>query len=449
VRGVSWHGVDFGDWLVLGIVLALLVLAALLSAVETSITSASRPRLAALERQGNARAKLVLRLKEQSEQFIAAVLLGNNLVNILGSALTTSVLISFFGDAGVLFATVIMTVLVVVFGEVMPKVWAYSGADRVALALAPFARTMMSVLSPLATATRWAALGMLRMLGWKPAGRPAEVAADELKGAIELHGTAQPDAGAKKERQMLRSILDLGDVTVADILVHRRQIFALDSGQPVEAIIEQALSSPHTRIPLWRGQPDNVIGVLHAKALLQAVRANPGDPAAIDIAAISARPWFIPDSTSLLDQLEAFRRKREHFALVVDEYGALLGVVTLEDILEEIVGDIAERHDFNVPGVRAQTDGSWVVDGHVTIRDLNRQFDWRLPDESAATIAGLVLYEARRIPEIGQVFVFHGLRFEILRRKRNQIATLRISVLDDAAAPKTDPAAAAAGARAA
>ena len=446
---MSWDMVEYDDWLILGIVLVLLVVAALLSAVETSITSASRPRMAALERQGNARARLVLRLKEQSEQFIAAVLLGNNLVNILGSALTTSVLIAFFGDAGVIYATVIMTVLVVIFGEVMPKVWAFSGADRVALTLAPFARMMMSVLSPLATATRWAAMGMLRMLGWKPADRPAEVAADELKGAIELHADAKSGADAKKERQMLRSILDLADVTVADILVHRRQVVAIDAGQPVEAVIEQALSSPHTRIPLWRGQPDNVIGVLHAKALLQAVRANPGDPSAIDIASIATRPWFIPDTTSLLDQLEAFRRRREHFALVVDEYGALLGVVTLEDILEEIVGDIAERHEFNVPGVRAQPDGSWVVDGHVTIRDLNRQFDWRLPDESAATIAGLVLYEARRIPEVGQVFVFHGLRFEILRRKRNQIATLRVSTLGDTAAPKTGSAAAPAGERAA
>lgn len=441
--------VEFGDWVIFCVVLALLVVAALLSAVETSITSASRPRLAALERQGNPRAKLVLRLKQQSDQFISAVLLGNNLVNILGSALTTSVLIAFFGDAGVIYATVIMTVLVVVFGEVMPKVWAFNGADRVALGLAPFARAMMAVLSPLATATRWAALGMLGLMGWRPGDGRGEASSDELKGAIELHGDAQSDAGAKKERQMLRSILDLADVTVADILVHRRQVVAIDAAQPVEAIIQQALSSPHTRIPLWRGQPDNVIGVLHAKALLQAVRANPGDPSTIDIAAIASRPWFTPDSTSLLDQLEAFRRRREHFALVVDEYGALLGVVTLEDILEEIVGDIAERHEFNVPGVRAQTDGSWVVDGHVTIRDLNRQFDWRLPDESAATIAGLVLYEARRIPEVGQVFVFHGLRFEILRRKRNQIATLRVSTLVDAATAKTPPAAEPGGERAA
>jgi Mg2+/Co2+ transporter CorB len=236
---------------------------------------------------------------------------------------------------------------------------------------------------------------------------------------------------------MLRSILDLADVAVSDIMIHRRQVVAIDADQPPGAILEQALSSPHTRIPLWRGTQDNVIGVLHAKALLAALRANGGDPTTIDIAQIAGRAWFIPDSTSLLDQLEAFRRRREHFALVVDEYGGLMGVVTLEDILEEIVGDIAEKHEFKVPGVRPQADGSFIVDGSVTIRDLNRQFDWRLPDEDAATIAGLVLYEARRIPDVGQILTFHGLRFEILRRKRNQIATLRILTIGDAAAQKT------------
>ena len=427
---MTWSDIDGGDWLVLAVVLALLMLAALLSAVETSITSASRPRMAALERQGNVRARLVLRMKEQSEQFISAVLLGNNLVNILGSALTTSVLIAFFGDAGVIYATIIMTVLVVVFGEVMPKVWAFNGADRVALGLAPFARAMMSVLSPLATATRWAAMGMLSVLGWRPSDRPADVAADELKGAIELHGAVQSDAGARKERQMLRSILDLADVSVADILVHRRQVVAIDAGQPVEAIIEQALSSPHTRIPLWRGQPDNVIGVLHAKSLLQAVRANTGDPAAIDIAAIAARPWFIPDTTTLLDQLEAFRRRREHFALVVDEYGALLGVVTLEDILEEIVGDIKDEHDIAVQGVRLQPDGSVLADGSVPIRDVNRAMDWSLPDEEATTIAGLVIHEARLIPDAGQTFTFYGFRFEVLRKSRNRVTSLRITPVE-------------------
>ncbi|CAM9946676.1 unnamed protein product, partial [Phaeothamnion confervicola] len=425
---MSFEFPDLPGWAIAVSVVLLLVIAALLSAVETSITSASRPRLAEMERRGSRRAGIVNRLRDQRDKFISAVLLGNNLVNILGSALTTSALIALFGDAGVLYATVIMTVLVVVFGEVMPKLWAFAHADRVALILAPFARGMVALLSPFATATGTVARCMLQMLGVRVrAGEEAEAAAEELRGAIELHGATHRDATVRKERQMLRSVLDLADVSVSDIMIHRRLVVAIDADQKPEAILEQALSSPHTRIPLWRGTPDNVVGVLHAKALLSALRANGGDPSTIDIAQIATRPWFTPDSTSLLDQLEAFRRRREHFALVVDEYGGLMGVVTLEDILEEIVGDIDEKHEFRVPGVRPQSDGSFVVDGSVTIRDLNRQFDWRLPDEDAATIAGLVLYEARRIPEVGQIFLFHGLRFEILRRKRNQVATLRIS----------------------
>jgi Mg2+/Co2+ transporter CorB len=439
---LSWELPELPGWFTIAAVLVLLVMAALLSAVETSITSASRPRLAQMERLGSRRAKLVNKLRDQRDQFISAVLLGNNLVNILGSALTTSALIALFGDAGVLYATVVMTVLVVVFGEVMPKMWALGNADRVALSLAPFARAMMAFLSPLATATRVAAKSMLNILGVRYGADTPEAAAEELRGAIELHGEGEAgQTTIRKERQMLRSILDLADVAVSDIMVHRRQVVAIDADQPPSAILEQALSSPHTRIPLWRGTQDNVIGVLHAKALLSALRANGGDPTTIDIAQIAGRAWFIPDSTSLLDQLEAFRRRREHFALVVDEYGGLMGVVTLEDILEEIVGDIAEQHEFKVPGVRAQPDGSYVVDGAVTIRDLNRQFDWRLPDDHAATIAGLVLYEARRIPEVGQILTFHGLRFEILRRKRNQIATLRIAAIGDAAAQKAGAAA--------
>jgi len=437
MEGLSFELPNLPAWVTVVAVILLLLIAALLSAVETSITSASRPRLIEMERRGSRRAGLVNRLREQQDKFISAVLLGNNLVNILGSALTTSALIALFGDAGVIYATIIMTVLVVVFGEVMPKLWAFAHADRVALILAPFARGMIAVLSPIAAATGGAARGMLKLLGVRVrAGETAEAAAEELRGAIELHGAMHRDATVRKERQMLRSVLDLADVAVSDIMVHRRLVVAIDADQKPETILEQALSSPHTRIPLWRGTPDNVVGVLHAKALLSALRANGGDPSTIDITQIATRPWFIPESSSLLDQLEAFRRRREHFALVVDEYGGLMGVVTLEDILEEIVGDIDEKHEFRVPGVRPQSDGSFVVDGSVTIRDLNRQFDWRLPDEDAATIAGLVLYEARRIPEVGQAFLFHGLRFEILRRKRNQVATLRISVIADVAAQK-------------
>jgi Mg2+/Co2+ transporter CorB len=246
----------------------------------------------------------------------------------------------------------------------------------------------------------------------------------ELRGAIEVHTNEE----VAEERRMLRSILDLADVGVAEVMTHRRTVATIDAGQAPSAIVDQVLSSPYTRIPLWKDQPDNIVGVIHAKDLLRAVRELDGElDQRLDPVALSTKPWFVPDTTTLLEQLEAFRKRREHFALVVDEYGSLLGVVTLEDILEEIVGDIADEHDVTVAGVKAQPDGSFVVDGAVTLRDLNREFEWRLPDEQAATIAGLVLHESRQIPDIGQVFLFYGFRFEVLRRQRNQITSLRIT----------------------
>ncbi|HEX2113121.1 MAG TPA: HlyC/CorC family transporter [Alphaproteobacteria bacterium] len=405
------------------VIVLLLAISAFFSGAETGLTAASRPRMHALARKGVRRARLVNELRERKEHLITAILIGNNLVNILASALATGALIALFGEAGIAYATIAMTVLVVVFGEVLPKTFAINHADRVALAVAPLARAVAKGLMPVVRVTQAVVRGLLRVFGvgsLQPGGKVSE---EELRGAIELHGGAD----VRDERNMLRSILDLADVEVGTIMVHRRQVLAIDIDQKPAAVVEQALSSKYTRMPLWRGQPDNIVGVLHAKAILQALRTNSGNFDAIRVSEIATPPWFIPESTTLLDQLEAFRRRREHFAIVVDEYGAFLGIVTLEDILEEIVGDIAERHEFQVPGVRPMPDGSYVIDGHVTIRDLNRDLDWQLPVDEAATIAGLVLHEARRIPEVGQVFIFHGFRFEILRRKRNQITSLRVT----------------------
>lgn len=231
----------------------------------------------------------------------------------------------------------------------------------------------------------------------------------------------------RDERAMLHSILDLAEVTIEEVMTHRRNVTMIDAGQPPAAVIADVLASPYTRIPLWKDEPDNVVGVIHAKALFRAVRSGEGSMEGLDIIALSAKPWFVPDSRSLMDQLQAFRRRREHFALVVDEYGSLMGIVTLEDILEEIVGDITDEHDVAVPGVIRQADGSYVVQGSVTIRDLNRELDWRLPDEEAVTIAGLILHEAKRIPDVGQAFLFHSFRFEILRRHRHQITAIRVT----------------------
>ena len=184
--------------------------------------------------------------------------------------------------------------------------------------------------------------------------------------------------------------------------------------------------SPHSRLPVWRGDPDRIVGVLHGRDLLAAVHTHGGDLARVNLAGLWSPPWFVPDTTPLRKQLVAFRQRRQHLALVVNEYGDLEGLVTLEDIIEEIVGEIEDEKDVETAGIEAQDDGSVLVNGWVTVRDLNRHFDWRLPDEEAATVAGLVIHEAERIPEVGQSFAFHGFRFEVLRRHRNQIVLLRL-----------------------
>ena len=316
--------------------------------------------------------------------------------------------------------------------EVLPKTFAINNADRFSLAVAPLVQFFVTLTYPVTHVTQMICSGLLRLFGLKIVNEPgAAERIEELRGAIQLH------AGSVEEiqdtGQMLHSILDLDDVPVSDIMVHRRNMTMLDADLPVEEIVNQALSSPNTRIPVYRGDPDNIVGVLHAKALLRALYANQWKYEGLDIVALAAKPWFIPDSTNLLAQLEAFRARHEHFAIVVDEYGALMGIVTLEDILEEIVGDISDEHDIKVSGVTAEADGSYLVDGAVTIRDLNREFGWQLPDEHASTVAGLVMYEARRIPMVGQVFVFFGFRFEILERRRNQITRLKM------APPATEP----------
>jgi len=414
-------------WDIAAIVL-LLVCSAFFAAAETALTAASRPRMHALESQGDNDARLVNRLRARMEQVIGAVLLGNNLVNILSSALATSVLIAAFGEHGVVYATVVMTVLIVVFGEFMPKTYAINNADRLALGVASVMDLIVRALSPVIRVMQVFVRVALRLCGANVAtDLGADKAEEELRGAIDLHAEASgeiEEAGA-----MLHSILDLDEVTVGDIMVHRSNMALIDADQPPEKIVEAVLESAYTRLPLWRGDPDNIIGVLHAKALLRAVQANGGKVEGLDIMALALPPWFVPDTTTLLAQLSAFRARREHFALVVDEYGALRGVVTLEDILEEIVGQIEDEHDTDVPGIKTEPDGSYIVDGTVTIRDLNRACGWRLPDDAAATVAGLVLQEARRIPEAGQVFAFHGFRFEVLERQRNQIRRLKITPL--------------------
>jgi len=362
------------------------------------------------------------------ERFIGAILLGNNLANIAASALATSLFLSFFGEAGVVYATVVMTVIVVLFAEVLPKTYAILNADRMALVVAPAVRFVVAVLAPVTAAMQWIVRHTLRLFG-ASISDDAEVlsAHEELRGAIDLYHKA--GGVVKLTRDMLGGVLDLRELTVSDIMVHRTKMDAIDAELPTEQIVDAALKSAHTRLPLWRGEREEIVGILHARTLLRALRDSKGDLSKIDIMALATPPWFVPDTTTLKDQLNAFLKRKEHFAIVVDEYGEVMGLVTLEDIIEEIVGDITDETDIAAALAKPQPDGSLIVDGMVPIRDVNRLMDWNLPDEEATTVAGLVIHEAQTIPNPGQAFTFHDYRFQVLRRQWNRITSLRVTPL--------------------
>jgi Mg2+/Co2+ transporter CorB len=408
------------------LVMLCLVLSFFLSAAETAITGASRPRMHRLAQQGNRRAALVSALLDRKDHAVSVILLGNNVVNILAASLATAVLTALFGAAGVVYATIVITALIVLFAEVMPKTWALLRADRVALTLSPFIAVLLRVLGPVAGGIARTARLLLRIVRLRiEPGHGADEHTEMLRGAIELHGEGQTGSDAPMEKAMLRSVLDLGDRMVGDVMTHRGSVVVIDADQPMDAIVSQMLEAPYTRIPVYRTEADNIIGVVHAKDLFRAVKAA-GGPETVKIEAVVTPPWFIPESTTCFDQLQAFRARHEHFAIVVDEYGALRGIVTLEDIIEEITGDIEDEHDAIKRGVVRRDDGSMICQGDVPIRDLNREFGWGLPEDVAITIAGLVLHEARRIPEVGQMYAFYGFRFEILKREGTRIAELRI-----------------------
>ena len=412
-------------WLLALTVGLLIVASAFFSSAETALTAASDARMRQLANKGNKRAKIVEKLRADREGLIGSILIGNNAVNVLGSALATSFAIALFGEGGLVWATIGMTVLLVVFAEVMPKTYAFTYADSYALRIAPVLQIVVRALSPLSVGIRLLATQIIR-----PNPDAHENREEELRGLIELQGN-DGNADDRERKAMLSSILDLNEISVEAIMTHRGTVSMINADDQVEDILRYVLNSPHTRHPVFSGKSDNIVGVLHVKDLLRAVgEAESGmilpETVQNTVQNIASDAYFIPETTLLFDQLQAFRSRREHFAVVVDEYGDFRGIVTLEDILEEIVGDIDDEHDIDLAGLTPQADGSWLVDGNVTIRDLNRTLGWQLPDEDASTVAGLVLFESRTIPNPGQEFRFHDIRFRIVKRKGNRLTRLRL-----------------------
>ena len=412
-------------WFVLIAILVLIVLSAFFSGSETALTAVSRSRMHQLAKKGDKRASLVINLIEKRDRLIGALLIGNNLVNILASALATSFFLKFYGESGVVIATVVMTVVVVVFAEVMPKSWAITNADKFAASVSPIVRIIVLVFSPLTYVMAGFVRRILRLFGIQITEEQSLLSAhDELRGTMDiLH---KEGSIIKDDKDRLDAILDLHDLDVGDVMIHRTAMESINIDDPSEKIVKQILESPYTRIPIWRDEVENIIGVVHAKDVLRSIASGKRTAKTLDIMKIAAKPWFVPETTSLQAQLNAFLRNKAHIALVVDEYGEVEGIVTLEDILEEIVGEIADEHDVEVAGVVPQPDGSYLIDGIVPVRDINRALDWELPEDEATTVAGLVIHEAQMIPEEKQTFTFYKKRFVVTGREKNRITQLRI-----------------------
>ena len=414
--------------ILIGSIFGLIILSAFFSGSETSLTSASKPRMHNLARTGKKNAKIFEELFKNKEALICTILFANNLVNILASAIATKILIELTNNEGILYATVIMTLMILIFGELIPKTLALSKADQFALKIAPFMRMLVYILYPLTVTLNFVATTILKIFGVNYLNfkkeEVSEKREEELRGAIDLHG----EDSSKDEKNMLKSILDLDDITVGSIMVPRKDIFSLPSNIQYNELINKLNNSPHSRIPIWEKNPENIIGIFHIRKLIE-IKAD--EFKTFNIKSLCQKPWFIPESTRLDNQLLEFKRRKEHFSIVVDEYGEFLGIVTLEDIIEEIVGEIDDEHDVlkiskAAEDIKSISGRSYLVKGNVTIRELNKALNINIPVSNASTVAGLVLYESRTIPKKGQVFSFFDLKFEILSKKNNQITLVKI-----------------------
>ena len=429
---------DTTFWLTIAALGILLLMSAFFSGSETALTAASRGKLKAQADRGSRGAVAALKVTDDSERMIGALLLGNNVANILSAALATAALTRIFGSNGVALATLGVTALVLVFGEVLPKTLAIINPEPFATKVAPVILVLIMLFSPIVTVVRALVRLILRVFGVRAdPDRHILALREEIMGAITL-GHSE-GAVEKEDRDRLLGALDLADRTVDEIMSHRSQIEMINADDGPDAIISQVLASSHSRLPIFRGDRDNILGVILAKDLLREVdrlvRASQARGteaiAKLDVVKVAMKPYFIPDTTSLDEQMREFLKRRSHFALVVDEYGALQGLITLEDILDEIVGEINDEFDVidAATALKRAEDGAFLVEGTMTIRDLNRATDWNLPDVEANTVAGLVIHEAQMIPAEGQAFSFHGFRFEVVQKRENRLARLKIRPL--------------------
>ncbi|MDR3224449.1 MAG: CNNM domain-containing protein [Holosporales bacterium] len=414
----------------ISLVVVLLICSAYFSACETAITACSKHKIFSLSNEGNKKAIIITKLREEISLVISSILVCATILNALTVAVTTNMFVEVLGDCAIFFAPIITSIFIVLFAEVLPKMLTIASPEDILLPSAVFIKYTHVVLKPLNRIIGFVASRIISIIRRSSKHNEFESSLNELRGAIALHKGIDIE-DTEKEKEMLQSVLDLGTVQVSNIIVHRKNVTMFCADESIDTLVDRVMDCPFTRVPLWSGEQDNIVGVLHANDFLKAIKRC-SSIEDLNVLEIARKPWFIPENKDLLDQLQDFKQRHEHFAVVVDEYGSFMGIITLEDILEEIVGNIEDEHDVAaVAGIRQQLDGSYVVDGSVNIRDLNREIDSKFKSDMAATVAGLVINSVGIIPEIGQTFVLHGYKFDILKRQRNQVTLLKVSTLSE------------------
>ncbi|WP_245185906.1 HlyC/CorC family transporter [Falsiroseomonas frigidaquae] len=415
----------------LGIILALLCASAMFSGTETAFTAASRAFVTRRAKEGDRKAATLGRLSERKDRVVAAILVGNNLVNTTATALASALLISWFGEGGVAYASLVMTALLVIFSEVLPKTLALRSPDAAALRVVPVLSTTMKLLGPVADLVNMVVRGTLRLFGFKaPEGERPGITEDELLGAIDLHGMGQAgpaDLAARQERGMLRGVLALDDMAVRDVMTHRSRVVALNVAEKPEALLAKVLASPHARFPLWGRDGEEILGVVHARDVLRALQAAEGDAARMDLTAVAHPASLVIETRPLREQLQEFRKAPIKMAMVLDEYGSLKGIVTLEDIVEVVVGQIVQRGEA-ILGDLSQ-NGEVEVRGDLRVRDINRELGWELPEDEAATIGGLLVARQRGIPKVGTEVAIGPYTLRVLERRGQRIDRLVVRPL--------------------
>ena len=406
-------------------ILLLLILSGFFSGSETALTASTRSRLTGLSNKGHKNAKTAIELLNKKESLIGAILLGNNLVNILASALATSLSIKIFGDPGVAYAVIIMTALIVIFAEILPKTYALTNSEKLALTVSPIFRPIVYLLWPVTWMMEKIVFFILSIFKIKLEKNMRVLSVeDEIRGTLDLHH--KEGRLYKSDKDMVTGVLDLAEVTVEDVMVHRSNMFTVNIDDDPKKILNSVINSSFTRIPVWQNNDENIIGIIHSKHLLKIMSQN-RDITRSEIMQSLIKPLFIPETTSLKEQLKMHLNTKKKLAIVVDEYGVLMGMISLEDIMEEIVGDITDEIDEGLTTVVKNEDGSLTINGGTEIRDINRIYNWDLPEEEANTLSGLIVHESRSFPTEGQVFNYYGFIFEILEVKDNLIHKIKVS----------------------